>query len=73
VANPAQLKILENEPGLWNQWRLDNPGEEIDLSRAYLSGANFEGFNFRGANLSMGANLSGTCLRNANFSGANLT
>jgi len=65
----------------WNEWREDNPDEEIFLGGADLQNAHLEGFNLsyvhlyhanlRGANLK-GANLSYAHLEFANLSLANL-
>ena len=39
MADPGQLARLKSDVKAWNQWRLDHPGERIDLEGAELSDA----------------------------------
>ena len=72
MANPEQLKILEQGVEIWNKWREENPDIEINLSNAYLSNTSLSDANLSNANLS-NAYLSNTSLRNAYLSNANLS
>jgi uncharacterized protein YjbI with pentapeptide repeats len=45
VASKEQLAILNQGVDVWNEWREDNPEEEIDLSGANLSDADLCGVN----------------------------
>lgn len=71
-----QVQALKSGVLIWNQWRLENPGININLGGANLGGANLSGANLRRADLSH-ANLSGADLRAnlwyADLSGANLS
>ena len=76
MADPGQLARLKSDVKAWNQWRLDHPGERIDLegaelSDAYLWEANLSGAALAGANLSE-SHLVKTDLKGANLRGANL-
>lgn len=53
----------------WNKWRKDNPGIEINLSKATLSNAHLEGADLAVAYLE-GVNLTGAHLEGANLTGA---
>lgn len=64
--------ILRQGPFAFNQWRADNPEEELDLSGADLRGLDLDKMVFAGANLA-GADLSRASARGAIFSGADLT
>ena len=67
----ALLKLLKNNVGEWNKWRIDNPDIRIGLSKADLSGANLSKADLRGADLSE-ADLRGADLSEANLSKVNL-
>jgi len=71
MANEDQIRILRQGAEVWNKWRMDNPDEHIELSRANLSEADLNGANLSKVNLS-GANLSGGNLYKANLSEARL-
>jgi uncharacterized protein YjbI with pentapeptide repeats len=47
MTNKEQLKILLQGSEIWNKWRHENTGVEIDLS-----GVNLSESNLRGADLS---------------------
>lgn len=51
MANPKHLTILEQGVEKWNQWRLENPEIEPDLSEANLVKANLNGVDLSKANL----------------------
>jgi hypothetical protein len=82
MANEKHLKIIKQGVEKWNEWRKDNRGIELDLSRADLSKMNLSkaflvsveltGAKLNGADLSY-AILSGAFLSNANLSEANLS
>lgn len=55
----------------WNQWRKDNPGEEIELEGADLKGAFLRFAHLEGANLQF-AHLEGANLRFVHLEEANL-
>lgn len=71
MANPEQLKKLKQGVKIWNKWREENSGLEINLSEANLSFADLSEADFSFANLSE-ANLSFANLSEANLEGANL-
>ena len=71
MANQEQLDILKQGVKVWNAWRQDHPGIEIDLRDAALRSANLREANFSFVNL-RAANLSGTDLWSADLSFANL-
>jgi len=74
--------LLRTDVEAFNAWRLQHPGEEIDLAgevydglelfEAYLVGINFTGCSFRAANLQE-CILSGAILDKADCTGANLS
>ena len=66
MANPEHLARLKEGVEAWNEWRKDNTGIAVDLSRVDLPKA-----DLRGADLSK-ATLSGSNLGLANLSHANL-
>ncbi len=68
MANPEHLAILKQGVEIWNQWREENGGDDLepDFSGANLQNADLIGANFLGANLS-GANLQNTDLSNSNL------
>ncbi|MEV0388164.1 pentapeptide repeat-containing protein [Nonomuraea sp. NPDC050643] len=68
----AVIGILRQGPFAFNQWRVDNAEEELDLSGADLHGLDLDKMVFAGADLA-GADLSGVSARGAIFSGADLT
>ena len=76
MADAEQLALLTQGVAAWNQWREDNPDQEIDLSGADFSGADFSGADFSGADFSgadlSDADLSGANLNRVDLSGANL-
>ena len=82
MANEKQLNLLKGSIEDWNNWRSENPNEEIDLKSADLFQANLSGadlhnadlrrMNLREVNLSS-ANLKGAQLYRANMNGVNLT
>ena len=71
MANEEQLAILRQGVDVWNKWREEHPGVEIDLSDASLKRTNLKKVMLRGANLS-GTDFSQTRLAWADLSGANL-
>src|SRR5438105_3770309 len=70
MANPDDLKTLQQGVDAWNAWR--KPYTTPDLSGADLSGADLNGADLSSANLS-GAMLRKADLRKANLSGADLS
>lgn len=86
MASFKQLELLRSGIENWNEWRRQNQGKSIDLSKANLANANLQGAAFTNASLQMtdlrganlentdlrGANLDKTDLRGANLNGANL-
>jgi hypothetical protein len=71
MANEDQIRILRQGAEVWNKWRMDNPDEHIELSRANLSEADLNGANLSGGNLYK-ANLSEARLIGTKFIQANL-
>src|SRR5262245_4098997 len=71
MANPEHLEILRRNVEEWNKWREANPDVWPNLSKADLSGADFNGANLSKAKLS-GAKLEGADLIRANLSKAEL-
>ena len=71
VANEEQLAILKQGVDVWNKWRKDNRGVEIDLRKTNLSEANLSEANLFRANL-RGSDLTGAILNGANLSFAKL-
>ena len=71
MANVKQMAILRQGTRVWNNWRNQNQGVQIDLSAANLENRNLYSFNLSAANLT-GANLREAELENANLRGANL-
>jgi uncharacterized protein YjbI with pentapeptide repeats len=77
MAKDDQLRILRKGAAAWNEWRKENPDEQIYLFKADLGGANLiranlSETNFFEANLS-GADLSGATLVETNLERAILT
>jgi len=76
MANEDQIRILRQGAEVWNKWRMDNPDEHIELSRANLSEADLNGANLSGGNLYKAnlceARLLGTKLIQANLIDAKL-
>ena len=87
MTNQEQLGLLKQGAEVWNKWRFENHGVEIDLSGSDLFGANLNRVNLNEANLEraflekadlakadlLGANLSQANLIDANLFEANLT
>ena len=77
MANENQLEILKQGLVVWNQWRKENPSDEIDLSESTLSSAVLQKADLIGANLRqaelMRADLFGANLRRAYLGGAYLS
>lgn len=71
MANQEQLDLLKQGVETWNQWRENNPGLEINLSKANLSKADLSHINLYGANLSY-VNLCYADLSHADLSNTNL-
>lgn len=82
MADQKQVEILHQGIETWNQWRLRDPGTEIDLSESDLRGsylikihlirANLKGADLRGADLKQ-ADLIRADLFEANLSEADLS
>src|SRR5712691_10692257 len=74
MANQDQLSMLDSfDADKWNQWRVDNPEVQIDLSGAKLSPyLGLFRYNLNKADLCR-ADLTDAELGNGNLSGANLT
>jgi len=71
MANQEQLEILKQGVDVWNKWRGENFGVDVDLREADLSGAELIEANLSRANLRK-AELWGADLRKADLSQANL-
>jgi uncharacterized protein YjbI with pentapeptide repeats len=71
MASTEQLSILKQGVEVWNSWRNQNPGIQIDLREADLSGRILEKANLSYAHLDA-ANLSHARLRRANLTFAEL-
>jgi uncharacterized protein YjbI with pentapeptide repeats len=76
MTNLEQLEILKQGVRVWNRWRAENPGVDINLSGSDLYGVDLGGANLNGANLERAflekANLVKADLIGANLSQANL-
>src|SRR5437660_678135 len=73
MANQEHLDILrQGGVEVWNEWRIDNPDVQPDLSNVDFSETNLDNVDFHEADL-RGANLSKANLTNADLSGANLS
>jgi len=76
MTNEDHLLIIFQGLTTWNQWRSDNPEEQIELSGANLISKDLSGINFSYADLSHarlnGANLSWAKLNKADLVGADL-
>jgi uncharacterized protein YjbI with pentapeptide repeats len=82
MAQQEQIDILEQGAAVWNRWREEHPGIEIDLSNADFYRKDLSKMNLRAANLQRAnlsrvnlckANLSHADLRNSNFYRADLS
>ena len=81
MPNPEHLAKLKEGVEVWNAWKEENEGVQVDLSGADLTGAilygaklvaaDLIGADLRGADL-IGADLRGAELTGANHYGANL-
>jgi hypothetical protein len=71
MANEEQLAILRQGVEVWNKWREENPGVEVDLSNANLKRANLQKVVLHGANMSS-ADFSEASLAWADLSESNL-
>jgi hypothetical protein len=72
MANQEQLEILKQGVEVWNKWRKEHSGVDIDLWRADLKGADLRGVNLSVANVSE-VNFSYANLNRASFTNAYLT
>src|SRR5579884_1093057 len=77
MASAEHQQILQQGPGVWNQWRSHNPGIVPELADADLSQLNLVGASLRGADLRRAkfgsADVTGTDLRESNLRGADLS
>jgi len=71
MANHEQVEILKQGVHVWNQWRTENRGSQVDLFGAELSGADLKQANLSGADLRQ-ANLWKADLWKADLSEADL-
>lgn len=71
MANEDQLRILRQGVEAWNKWRIENPEDLVDLSRADLRGIHLNEADLRSAHLT-GADLISADLREAHLDGAHL-
>jgi len=71
MANAEQLTILKQGVEVWNNWREENPDNNIELDGLDISGANLNNINLRDAYLAQ-ANLSKARFTNANLNKADL-
>ena len=65
------LELLKNDVNKFNQYREENPQQEIDFSHEDLSGADLFGADLNGVDL-IGADLRGANLIWADLGGANM-
>jgi hypothetical protein len=72
MANEEQLSILKQGVKVWNKWREENPGSDVDLSEANLRDADLNGADLSGADLRR-ADLSFSDLSEADLTGALLS
>jgi hypothetical protein len=81
MANEEHVALLKQGVVVWNKWRQKTPDIKVDLTEAYLSGADLGEADLSGANLGevylsranlIEANLSGTKLNRAKLDGADL-
>jgi TIR domain-containing protein/pentapeptide repeat protein len=72
MANQEQIDILKQDVQVWNQWRVEHPDVQIDLSSANLSYANLSSANLSYAEL-IDTDLSYANLSYADFFAANLS
>lgn len=76
MTNQVQLEILKQGVKVWNQWRAENPGVDIDLSGSDLYEVDLSNADLNGANLERAflekANLARADLVGANLGQANL-
>lgn len=71
MGNMVQLALLRSSVESWNDWRRNNPGVEVDLNDVEMSWAYLYGANLREAHLT-GANLTRADLRGADLTEAHL-
>jgi uncharacterized protein YjbI with pentapeptide repeats len=71
MANEEHVALLKQGVVVWNKWRQKTPDIKVDLTEAYLSGADLGEVYLSRANL-IEANLSGTKLNRAKLDGADL-
>src|SRR5260370_2856163 len=67
----AGAETFEQVVHLWNQWRQQHPGVQIDFSNEDLTGGDFTGIDFSHVDLRR-ANLFNTCFKGADLRGASL-
>lgn len=72
MANSEHLQNLMEGAAAWNQWRIENPDVEVNLSKADIRDAELPGVNLSHADL-RGCNLVDVDFQNANLESANLT
>jgi uncharacterized protein YjbI with pentapeptide repeats len=76
MANQGQVEILKQGVHVWNQWRAENPGLQVDLFGAELSGVDLKQAHLSGADLRQAdlwkADLWKADLSEADLSGASL-
>ncbi len=71
MANPDHLAIIKKGVDVWNQWRLENPDIQPDLSNAELRYLCLNKIDLHAANL-VKVDLYGASLRDADLHDANL-
>ena len=71
MANPEHIKVVRQGAAAIAEWRQQNPGVPLDLTKADLSHADLRGAALSGADLTR-ADLSVANLSQANLSGADL-
>ncbi len=73
MAHPEHAELVQRGADAVNAWRLQHPGEPLDLRTASLPEAQLEGANLAGCDLGKadlrGVNLAGADLRGANLAG----
>jgi uncharacterized protein YjbI with pentapeptide repeats len=71
-ANPEHEKLIKSGVEAWNNWRIQHPDVQPNLSGVDLTGAQLSGINLSRAYL-FGADLRKSDLRNARLDNANLS
>ena len=71
MSNDQLLELIKTDVKKFNEYRKENPEQEIDFSHVDLRGANLFGADLRGVDL-IGADVRGANLTWADMDGANM-